>query len=81
MSAIPPRPRELGREAATQATPVLPSAAEGARTAASAALVAGAEELPLVRMKIEKSVELIESFVSIGIDRTMSLYNNLEFEL
>ena len=39
------------------------------------------EELPLVRMKIEKSVELIESFVSIGIDRTMSLYNNLEFEL
>ncbi|HET6253070.1 MAG TPA: aminoacyl-tRNA hydrolase [Puia sp.] len=39
------------------------------------------EELPLVRMKIEKSVELIESFVSIGIDRTMNLYNNLEFEL
>jgi peptidyl-tRNA hydrolase, PTH1 family len=39
------------------------------------------EELPLVRMKIGKSVELIESFVSIGIDRTMSLYNNLEFEL
>ena len=39
------------------------------------------EELPLVRMKIEKSVELIESFVSIGIGRTMTLYNNLEFEL
>jgi peptidyl-tRNA hydrolase, PTH1 family len=39
------------------------------------------EELPLVRMKIGKSVELIESFVSIGIDRTMNLYNNLEFEL
>lgn len=39
------------------------------------------EELPLVRMKIGKSVELIESFVSIGIDRTMTLYNNLEFEL
>ncbi len=40
-----------------------------------------AEELPLVRTKIEKSVELIESFASIGIDRTMNLYNNLEFEL
>ena len=39
------------------------------------------EELPLVRAKIEKSVELIESFVSIGIDRTMNLYNKLEFEL
>jgi PTH1 family peptidyl-tRNA hydrolase len=39
------------------------------------------EELPLVRMKIEKSVDLIESFVSIGIERTMNLYNNLEFEL
>ncbi|HLI92354.1 MAG TPA: aminoacyl-tRNA hydrolase [Puia sp.] len=38
-------------------------------------------ELPLVRKKIEKSVELIESFASIGIERTMSLYNNLEFEL
>ncbi|HEV2353593.1 MAG TPA: aminoacyl-tRNA hydrolase [Puia sp.] len=39
------------------------------------------EELPVVRKKIEKSVELIESFASIGIERTMSLYNNLEFEL
>jgi PTH1 family peptidyl-tRNA hydrolase len=38
-------------------------------------------ELPLVRLKTEKSVELIENFVSIGIDRTMNLYNNLEFEL
>jgi peptidyl-tRNA hydrolase, PTH1 family len=41
----------------------------------------GPEELPLVRMKVGKSVELIESFASIGIDRTMNLYNNLEFEL
>jgi PTH1 family peptidyl-tRNA hydrolase len=40
-----------------------------------------ASELPLVQMKIGKSVELIESFVNIGIDRTMNLYNNLEFEL
>jgi PTH1 family peptidyl-tRNA hydrolase len=39
------------------------------------------EELPLVARKIEKSVELIESFVSVGIERTMNLYNNLEFEL
>ena len=38
-------------------------------------------ERPVVRLKTEKSVELIESFVSIGIDRTMNLYNNLEFEL
>ena len=38
-------------------------------------------ERPLVRLKTEKSVELIESFVSIGIARTMNLYNNLEFEL
>jgi PTH1 family peptidyl-tRNA hydrolase len=41
----------------------------------------GAEELPLVRIKIEKSVELIESFATIGIERTMNLYNNLDFEL
>jgi peptidyl-tRNA hydrolase, PTH1 family len=40
-----------------------------------------AEELPLVRLKIGKSVELIESFVSIGIERTMNLYNNLDFGL
>jgi peptidyl-tRNA hydrolase, PTH1 family len=38
-------------------------------------------ELPLVRMKIGKSVELVESFVSIGIERTMNQYNNLEIEL
>jgi len=40
-----------------------------------------AAELPVVRQKIEKSVEIIESFVAIGIERTMSQYNNLEFEL
>jgi PTH1 family peptidyl-tRNA hydrolase len=38
------------------------------------------EELPLIQRKIGKSVELIESFTSIGLDRTMNLYNNLEFE-
>jgi PTH1 family peptidyl-tRNA hydrolase len=40
-----------------------------------------AGELPVVRQKIEKSVEIIESFAAIGIERTMSQYNNLEFEL
>jgi PTH1 family peptidyl-tRNA hydrolase len=39
------------------------------------------DELPLVQLKIGKTVELIESFASIGIDRTMALYNNLEFAL
>jgi PTH1 family peptidyl-tRNA hydrolase len=39
------------------------------------------EELPLVKLKIEKSVEVIESFASIGIDKTMSLVNNLSFSL
>ncbi|HVS96473.1 MAG TPA: aminoacyl-tRNA hydrolase [Puia sp.] len=38
-------------------------------------------ELPVVRLKIEKSVDLIESFAAIGIERTMNQYNNLEFEL
>lgn len=38
-------------------------------------------ELPLVRLKIEKAAEIIESFVSIGIERTMNLYNNLELTL
>ena len=35
------------------------------------------KEIPLVKVKIEKSIEIIESFASIGIDRTMSLVNNL----
>jgi len=38
-------------------------------------------ELPLVRMKVEKSVELIESFATSGIERTMNQYNNLDFTL
>jgi peptidyl-tRNA hydrolase, PTH1 family len=38
-------------------------------------------ELPLVRQKIEKSVEIIESFVSTGIERTMSQYNKIDFTL
>ncbi len=37
------------------------------------------EEIPVVKLKIEKSVEIIESFASIGIDRTMTFYNNLNY--
>jgi PTH1 family peptidyl-tRNA hydrolase len=39
------------------------------------------EELPLVRLKVDKTVELVESFVTSGIERTMNLYNNLDFTL
>ncbi len=35
------------------------------------------EELPTVKLKIERSLEVIENFASIGIDRTMGLVNNL----
>ena len=35
------------------------------------------EEIPLVKLKIDKCIEIIESVASIGIDRTMSLVNNL----
>ncbi len=35
------------------------------------------EEVPLVKLKIEKSLEIIETFAAIGIDKTMSLINNL----
>jgi PTH1 family peptidyl-tRNA hydrolase len=38
-------------------------------------------ELPQVRAKIDKSVELIESFAAIGIERTMNIYNKLDFTL
>lgn len=40
-----------------------------------------ASELPLVRAKVQKSVEVVESFASIGIERTMNQYNKMEFEL
>jgi peptidyl-tRNA hydrolase, PTH1 family len=39
------------------------------------------EELPLVRLKIEKCAELIESFVFMGLQRTMNNYNKLEITL
>ncbi len=37
------------------------------------------EEVPLVRLKIEKSIEVIENFASIGIDRTMNTINSVTF--
>lgn len=38
------------------------------------------EEIPVVNRKIEKCVEVIESFATIGLERTMSTTNNLNFE-
>jgi PTH1 family peptidyl-tRNA hydrolase len=40
-----------------------------------------ASELPLVQVKVQKCVEVVESFATIGIERAMNLYNKLEFEL
>ncbi len=37
------------------------------------------EEVPMVRLKIEKCMEVIESFATIGIDRTMNMVNNITF--
>ncbi len=39
------------------------------------------DEMPVVKYKIEKSVEVIESFASIGLERTMSTINNLSITL
>ncbi len=39
------------------------------------------EELALVKLKIEKAAEAIESFVGLGIERTMEHYNKLEVTL
>ncbi|MDF2192258.1 aminoacyl-tRNA hydrolase [Paraflavitalea sp. CAU 1676] len=38
-------------------------------------------EIPVVKQKVEKSVEIIESFATIGIERTMNEANKLEFPL
>jgi len=38
-------------------------------------------ELPTVRRKIDACVDLVESFATIGLERTMNQYNKLEFEL
>lgn len=39
------------------------------------------DEIPLVKLKLEKCVEVIESFASIGLERTMSQVNNLIIKL
>lgn len=39
------------------------------------------KEAPLIQEKIDKCVEIIESFAAIGIARTMNAYNNLTFRL
>lgn len=39
------------------------------------------EEIPVVKIKIEKCLEVIESFAAVGIDKTMSYVNNLSFNL
>jgi len=38
------------------------------------------EEIPLVKYKIDRSVEAIESFASIGLEMTMSAVNNLTYQ-
>jgi PTH1 family peptidyl-tRNA hydrolase len=38
-----------------------------------------ADELKIVQWKLEKCVEIIEGFVSIGLERTMNKYNNLKY--
>ncbi|WP_276484940.1 aminoacyl-tRNA hydrolase [Paraflavitalea pollutisoli] len=39
------------------------------------------DELPVVKQKAEKCVEIVESFATIGIERTMNEANKLEFPL
>ena len=39
------------------------------------------EEVPLVAHKIQKSIEVIESFATIGIDKTMSHFNHITFKV
>jgi PTH1 family peptidyl-tRNA hydrolase len=37
------------------------------------------DELPIVQWKLEKCVDIIEGFASIGLERTMNKYNNLKY--
>ncbi len=39
------------------------------------------EEIPLVKLKVEKCIDIIESFATTGLDRTMSQVNNLVIKL
>ena len=38
-------------------------------------------ELPIVKLKVEKTVEVVETFILAGIDTAMNQYNNLSFSL
>ena len=38
-------------------------------------------EQPVIQQKIDKSIEVIESFAAIGLDRTMTVCNALNFEI
>lgn len=38
-------------------------------------------ELPLVKLKMEKCTELVEIYVSAGIEQAMNMFNKLEFSL
>ncbi|MEJ7673648.1 MAG: aminoacyl-tRNA hydrolase [Chitinophagaceae bacterium] len=39
------------------------------------------EDTPIIKIKVEKCIEVIESFATIGIDKTMSTVNNLSFKI
>jgi PTH1 family peptidyl-tRNA hydrolase len=39
------------------------------------------EDLPLVKIKNEKAVQVVESFVYTGLERTMNDYNKIEITL
>jgi PTH1 family peptidyl-tRNA hydrolase len=39
------------------------------------------EDAPVIKIKVEKCIEVIESFAAIGIDKTMSTVNNLSFKI
>ncbi|RYD82491.1 MAG: aminoacyl-tRNA hydrolase [Sphingobacteriales bacterium] len=38
------------------------------------------DEIPTVKLKIDKSIEIIESFAAIGLDKTMSMVNQLSIK-
>jgi peptidyl-tRNA hydrolase, PTH1 family len=38
-------------------------------------------ELPLVKLKVEKCTELVETYVTAGIEQAMNMFNKLEFSL
>jgi PTH1 family peptidyl-tRNA hydrolase len=40
-----------------------------------------AAELPLVKLKVEKCTELVETYVTAGIGQAMTMFNKLEFSL